>query len=73
MLSGVVGICKTTSSHVDGDTCQKTPISRSALDKILMPGHLELHIVSPHPLGFCFHVVTSLAFVNTLLMLILSG
>ena len=27
-------------SHVDGDTCRKTPISRSALDKILMPGHL---------------------------------
>ena len=25
---------------MDGDTCQKTPISRSALDKILMPGHL---------------------------------
>ena len=27
-------------SHVDGDTCQKTPISRFALDKIPMPGHL---------------------------------
>ena len=27
-------------SHVDGDTCRKTPISRSALDKILMPRHL---------------------------------
>ena len=25
---------------MDGDTCRKTPISRSALDKILMPGHL---------------------------------
>ena len=27
-------------SLVDGDTCRKTPISRSALDKIPMPGHL---------------------------------
>ena len=26
-------------SHVDGDTCRKTPISRSALDKNPMPGH----------------------------------
>ena len=25
---------------MDGDTCRKTPISRSALDKIPMPGHL---------------------------------
>ena len=27
-------------SLVDGDTCRKTPISRFALDKIPMPGHL---------------------------------
>ena len=27
-------------SLVGGATCRKTPISRSALDKILMPGHL---------------------------------
>ena len=25
---------------MDGDTCRKTPISRFALDKIPMPGHL---------------------------------
>ena len=27
-------------SHVDGDTCRKTPISQSAQDKNSMPGHL---------------------------------
>ena len=27
-------------SHVGGATCRKTPISRSALEMNLMPGHL---------------------------------